>query len=252
MPIFQWITTGHPSVLFTKLSEQAYIFRMLQLYDYLCINPIAVPLLKGEHLVRSYSKEIVKKNFRLEYIRAKNLLEVRDTAVQFIIALNKNEYDLNDFDTRCRIFSLIMIILSNPNVFSFRLCYHTLILMNKICFSLFSYSQQRQLQQMEQSIQSMKSHSSDYGFDDEEPLPRKFQNAFAWKDVYVSIEENEDTHHRSTWDKDLTYVVEFPRISIDWSRLYDSMHRLEFDSDWWIYSVPFITPVRLYLQVSYA
>ena len=252
MPIFQYITTGHPSVLFTKLSEEAYVCSMLQLYEYLCINPIAVPLFKGQHLVRVNSKEIVKKNFRVEYMRAKNLLEVRDTAAQFVIALNKNEYDLHDFDTRCSIFSLIIIILSHPNIFSFRLCHHTLILSKKVCFSLFSYSQQRQLEQMEQSVQSIKPHFCDYAIDDEEPLPRNFQNAFAWKDVYVSIEENNASHHRPIRNKAFTdiyksLILDY-EIGIEWPLFNDHLYLMipsVYRRISWLSQFP-------YLEVSYA
>lgn len=79
---------------------------MLELYDYLCVNPKVVPMLKGSNLARLNQKEIVAKNVRVEYIRAKSLLEVRDTAVQFVVALSKNEYDLQKFDTRSNLFEM--------------------------------------------------------------------------------------------------------------------------------------------------
>ena len=254
MPIFHWITTGHPSVLFTELLEEAYVCSMLQLYDYLCLNPMAVPVLKSIHLVRLNQKEIVAKNFRIEYMRAKTLLEVRDTAVQFVIALSKNEYDLHDFDTRSNIFSLVMIILSNRNVFSSRLLYHTLMLTKKFCFSLFSYSQQHQLQQMEQSMQSSKPPSFDDTSDDEKPVPHDFQNVFIWKDVYVSIEENQNTHRRSTWSEDLIdteFLRSYLSNETDWFILYESMTRFSIPRLLINWSQQFDLRNHRYLEVKF-
>lgn len=204
MPIFQSITMGHPSALFTELSQEANVWGMLQLYDYLCINPISVPLLKDQNLVRSNSDNIDEKKLRVEYIRANNRLEVRDTAAQFIIALTKNEYNLDDSNTLESIFSLIMAILSNPNVFGVRLCHHTSIIVKKLCFSLFSYTQQRELQKAERSIQNIKTHSLIYLHDGHQTLPTHFQNVYAWKGMYVPMKEGDSADYQSTCNQKST------------------------------------------------
>jgi hypothetical protein len=49
MPIFQSLIRKQPFALFTELSHEANALDMLQLYDYLCVNPLPVPLLKGKH-----------------------------------------------------------------------------------------------------------------------------------------------------------------------------------------------------------
>ena len=230
MPIFQSIRTGHSSALFTELPQEAYVWGMLQLYDYLCLNPIPVPLLRDQHLVRLHSNDIDTKNSRIEYSRAKNLLEVRDTAVQFIIVLSKSEYNLDDPNTLCSIFSLIMVILSHPNEFGLRLCHHTLVMTKKLCFSLFSHSQQRRLHQAEQIIHGIKAHSLLYVHDDEKQLPGSFENVFAWQGVYVFIEENDDADEQSNSSRKLTKYQRFSQVNFTNSRkVSGSLSTMDFD-----------------------
>jgi hypothetical protein len=190
IPILKSITTGHPSALFTELSRESYVCGMLQLYDYLCINPISVPLLKDQNLVRTKSDNIDDKKVRVKYSLAKNLLEVRDTAVEFIVSLSKNEYDLNDSNTLHNVYSLIMVIFSNPNIFGSQLCHHTWIVVKKCGFSLFSVGEQCNLDNAQQTIYSNKADSSTCLSNNDEPLPNSFENAFAWKGYYAPIEEN--------------------------------------------------------------
>ena len=125
----------------------------------------------------------------LEYHKA-NLTEVRETAAEFIIALSKNEYNLNDLYTIRRIFSLIKVILFSATVFSSRFRHHTLTIVKEFCYSSFSTKQQRRLPTMQQIGQYRKFDSLIYLYGDDQPLPNNFQNAFAWKGVYVLIEED--------------------------------------------------------------
>jgi hypothetical protein len=203
-PIFQSATTGHPSALFTELPQDAYVWGMLQLYDYLCVNPIPVPLLKDQNLVRTNFDNIDKKKFRIEYSRANNRLEVRDIAAQFIVALSKNEYNFNDFDTLQSIYSLTMIILSNPNIFGVRLCHHMLTVTKKLCFSSFSFTQQCKWQNAERSIQNIKNHSLIYLSDGHQTLPKHFKNAFAWKGIHVPIKEDNSADRQSACNQKST------------------------------------------------
>lgn len=233
MPIFQSIITQHPSALFTELPREGYLWGMLQLYDYLCLNPIPVPLLKDQHLIRLNSSNIASENLCIEYSRAKNLLEVRDTAVQFIMALTKNEYNLDDSETLRSIFSLIMVVLSGPNIFGLRLCHHTLTVAKTMYFSLFSYKQQRELQNAQQSIQSIKARSLIYLYDDQQELPESFRNAFAWRGVYVVIKRNDAAaNSQSSYNKtstDDSNLFEFNHwIDTDLTIDYDPYFELDF------------------------
>ncbi len=182
--ILRSITTEHPSVLFTELSQEANVLSMLKLYDYLCINPLAVPVLKDKHLVQSNSFNNGNESKQVQYHRA-TPLEARDTAVLFIIALSRNEYNFDDFLTLQRIFNLIMIILSHPTIFSPRLCHHTLVIVKKYCFTLFSRKQQCQLFNIQKYSQNNTSDFSTSLCDDNQSLPENFQNSFAWKAVSV-------------------------------------------------------------------
>jgi hypothetical protein len=162
---------------------------MLQLYDYLCIDPLPVPLLKDQHLARTNSVDTMDKNKRIRYRRA-NVLEARDTAAQFIIAINNNEYNLDDSRTMNSIFCQVLVILSNPNIFTERLCHHTLTVVKKHCFPLLRYEQRCYLNSVYQSAKNQTSNSKTL-FNDEQSLPQNFDNAFTWKDVYGPRDEDD-------------------------------------------------------------
>jgi hypothetical protein len=215
MPIFQSIVTKHPSALLTELPREANIWGMLQLYDYLCISPLSVPVFKDQHLVRLNSGHITDEKLCVKYRRVNNLLEVRDTAVEFIIAISKNEYNLDDANTLKSIYSLIMIILSNLNIFGLRLCHHTLTVVKKYCFSLFSYKGQRQLNNVQEYIQNIKAKSFKYLCNDDQELPENFQNAFAWKHFFVAIEENDNPYRGLNFDKKFIHYETIPELNFD-------------------------------------
>lgn len=192
IPILHWVTLERPSVLFTELSQDANVLSMLKLYDYLCIDPLPVPLLKCQHLARSNFIDIKDEKKSVEYHRA-NILEARDMAVQFIVALSRNEYKLDDYETIQCVFSLVMIIMSNLNVFSARLCHHTFTIVKQYCFMFFSHHQRYQLYNAEQSVQRNMTESSINVCQDTQVLPENFENVFAWKGVYVLTKEHNNT-----------------------------------------------------------
>lgn len=68
-----------------------------------------------------------------------NLLEVRTTAAEFIIALSKNVYYLQNLDTLKTVFSLIETIFNSVEIFSLRFLYHTLRAQREIYASWFSF-----------------------------------------------------------------------------------------------------------------
>jgi hypothetical protein len=155
-------------------------------------------------------------------------LEVRDTAAQFIIALSKNEYNLDDSNTLWSIFSLIMVVLSYPDVFGVRLCHHMLTVTKKVCFSLFSSTQQRELQKAEKSIQNIKTHCLIYLRDDHRTLPKHFQNVFAWKGVYVPMKEDNNADCQATFSQQTTNS-ESPFESDLWNDIHLPMGNLDLD-----------------------
>ncbi|CAF1047442.1 unnamed protein product [Rotaria sordida] len=92
--ILRSIKSEQPYTLFNDLSEDNNVLDTLQLFDYLCINPFPLPLLKYEELVRSNPTNIGNDEKRLDYHQA-NLSEARQTAAEFIIALKMMIVDLN-------------------------------------------------------------------------------------------------------------------------------------------------------------
>jgi len=181
--ILNAIVTEKPSTLFSELSEKANVLDMLQLYDYLCIDALPVPLLKDIHIARTNPVDTKDENKCVEY-RPANVLEARDTAAQFIIAINNNEYNLNDKITLQVIFDQVMAILSNPNVFTKRLCHHVLTVVKQCCFPLFSHRQRCYLNNAHQNAQKQTNNSATFLCNNDQFLPENFDNVFAWKGVY--------------------------------------------------------------------
>ncbi|CAF1125323.1 unnamed protein product [Adineta steineri] len=188
MSIFQSVIKQQPSALFTELSHEANVLRVLELYDYLCIDPLPLLLLKNKTLVLTNPIDIDDTNQHIEWRQA-NICEARNIAIQFIIGISKNVYNLNDFETRNSVFILLMNIFTHPNIFHSRFRYHTLQIVKKYCFSLFSSSQQRQLPSTQQIIQNMNIDFVRYLDNENQSLPPNFNNSFAWKGIYVSKDE---------------------------------------------------------------
>ncbi|CAF3319103.1 unnamed protein product [Rotaria sp. Silwood2] len=175
--------------LFNKLEEHENVLDILELFDYLGVSLFSIPLFKDEYLMLSTPINNDNKDRLIQYDRV-NLSEMRNKAAEFIIALNKNEYNLDDIRTVNNIFSLVLLILSTPTAFSSRFCHHTLKVVSKCCFSLFLKEQQLQLPTIQQVAENKKINSSIYISDGDLCPPEFVSNAFAWKAVYISTEEN--------------------------------------------------------------
>ncbi|CAF1382774.1 unnamed protein product [Adineta steineri] len=188
MAIFQSVIEEQPSALFSELTHEANILRVLELYDYLCIDPLPLPLLKNKTLVLTNPIDIDNTNQHIEWRQA-NICEAQNIAIQFIIGISKNAYNLNDFETRNSVFILLMNIFTHPNIFHSRFRYHTLKVVNTYCFSLFSDNQQRQLPTTQQIIQNMKIDFVRYLDNENQSLPPNFNSTFAWKGIYSSKDE---------------------------------------------------------------
>jgi hypothetical protein len=193
LAILHSIISEQPYSLFTELSEDENVLDTLQLFDYLGVDSFSSPLLKGEYLVLSNPTKNGNEKRRIEYYRA-NLSEARNTAAEFIIAIHKNEYNLLDSDTIETIFSLIMVILSKPDVFSSRFRHHTLTIVKEYCFQFFPTKKKYELNITHHRTQKQrKLNSLMYLYDENNSLPDNFGSAFAWKGVYM-LPKEDDIH----------------------------------------------------------
>lgn len=95
IPILRSINIEQPYHLVTKVPDDENVVETIQLFDYLGIHLFSPPPLKEKYLVLSNPPNEKR---HVEYHPA-NLSEARNTAAQFIISVNKNEYDLFDFIT---------------------------------------------------------------------------------------------------------------------------------------------------------
>jgi hypothetical protein len=191
MIIVRSITLDQPYILFTDTSEDENILDILHLYEYLCINTLRVPILKGDQSVSSYDSDIDNGRIRIEYCKA-NDLETFDTAARFIIALSKNKYNSDDHRTVRDIFFLIKSIFSNSSVFDSRFRYHTLTIVKQCCFSLFSQKHQRQLPTSQQIINGdTRNDSLAYSYYDDQSPAKRYKDAFNWRAIYITTEEKE-------------------------------------------------------------
>jgi hypothetical protein len=187
MAILPSIISKQPYTLITELPEHENILGTLQLFDYLGLGSFPFPLFKEKHLILSND---TGNDTCVEYHRA-NLVETRTTAAEFIIALTKNAYNLVDYGAVDDIVSLIMVILSNPTVYSSRFRHHTLTIAKECCWMVFSKNQQLRLHSIHQKMQKhRKLNSFMYLYDDNNSLPDHFVNAFSWRGVYKPLEEN--------------------------------------------------------------
>mgnify|MGYP001043173210 FL=1 len=221
--IFQATLTGKISSLFTELPEEANVCGMLQLYEYLCLDPIPLPLVKNEYSIQLKLNHSTNNQIDVVY------REASDAAVQFMIALRKHEYNTNDSQTLKTIFKLLMAILIRPKKFGVRLCHHAFTIAKKDYISLFSVTQQHKLYKARQSIQ------------DNCELALYFPNVFGGKSTHLTMKELQNgnmsswyniNHTRDT-NLDIPSSLHRPDILLlDWTPLlsYWSGHRSSLSS----------------------
>ena len=189
MAILHSITAEQPYVLFNELPEQENILYTLQLFDYFGIDSFSLPLLKYGCLTRLNSTNTESEKEYIKYHRA-NILEAQQTAAEFVIALTKNEYDLTDWRTTDTIFDLVKVILYNSNVFSSRFRHHTLKIVKEYCYSVFSKKRKVELHTIKQIVRRGENYLSHYLYNDNQSLPSNMENAFAWRGVHASTQED--------------------------------------------------------------
>ncbi|CAF1440735.1 unnamed protein product [Rotaria magnacalcarata] len=199
MAILHTITSDQPYNLFNKLDEDENILDILQLFNYLDVNSFPCPLIERKYLFQLYPTTTIIEQEGIEYYEVKNVLEARNTAAEFVIALSQKKYNLKDIKTIERIFSFLIIIFSHTDFFSSRFRHHALIIVNEYCLSLFSTKQQVQLPTIQQIAKNKIVDSWVYLFNNEQLLPENFKNDFPWKGVYKSIQKNK-TNDILAWD----------------------------------------------------
>jgi hypothetical protein len=219
MAIFHSIITEQPYTLFTELPEDDNILDVLQLLDYLGINSFSSPLLKEPNIIVSKRASNEDERKRIVYERANSLSEARNTAAKFVIALTKNEYNLHDFKTIECIFSLISVTFSDGRVFNSRFRHHTFTIVEEYVFPLFYIKNSAQLLATLEQRNAIDSEI--YLYDNTQPLPIDFENAFAWKGSYRSIEDS----YRSI--KKNSGLMEIARSGLGKSFLTNLMVRLQ-------------------------
>ncbi|CAF1627558.1 unnamed protein product [Adineta ricciae] len=198
LPIIRSVTQEQPSILFAELSLTCNVLGILQLYDYLCIKPLPLPRFEDDKLVRTHSITADENEKYVKFVRA-NVGETRNLAVQFMMAISRDEYDLSDLETKDEVFSLIMSIFSNPKVFNIKFRSHTLKIVTNYCYASFSEEQKKEIPTVKR-IKRMK--TTEFCVDNNEALPDDFQNKFASKLVKISKEEYDAIHATPVSDFD--------------------------------------------------
>ena len=244
MAILYSITVEQPYVLFNELPEQENILHTLQLFDYLGIDSFSLPLLKYGCLTRLNSTNTESEKEYIKYHRA-NILEARQTAAEFVIALTKNEYDLTDWRTIETIFALVKVILYNSNVFSSRFRHHTLTIVKEYCYSLFSKKRKNQLHTIKQIVQRRENHFSHYLYNDNQSLPNNIKNAFAWRGVHLSTQEDHTTELSTNPEikilqSGFSSFREFPRQEINMLAITSQLY--------YMIQVPLIDEMEIYSE----
>ncbi|CAF4678171.1 unnamed protein product, partial [Rotaria sp. Silwood2] len=178
MVILRSVTSDQPYILFNELHEDENVLNILELFNDLGVNSFSAPPLQEEPSILSTSISISHRSKHFKYRPIKNIFEARNTAAEFIIALHKKKYDLHVFAIKKQIFSLLMVIFSNSNIFSTRFRHHTFIVVKECFLYLFSEKQRLQLPTFEQIAQNKTIDSWIYLHDDEQPVPENLKNVF--------------------------------------------------------------------------
>lgn len=218
-------------IWFTELPEDGNLLDTLQLLDFLVVQSFAPPRLKTKrHLVLSNP---INEEQRIVYHPA-NLSEARDIAAQFLLALSQNQYQLLNKETADEIFSLILIIISNTDVFCSRFRQHTLTITKECCFKFFSGKQRSLLLTTHVKMENQeKLNSLKYLYDDNNSFSNYSIGAFAWKSVSSVEEENKpDLSATDRWRTHLLSIYSYFQWEDRWPEYllpFDSYFRTRFE-----------------------
>jgi len=133
-----------PMLLFGKLPKRESVFKMLELYDFLCIE-CDVPSLedKSTHDIITDVKSCHNQRHGGIHEHIADRSSARNTAASFVVALTKNKYSMRDHRIANKAYQLILFILSHPRTFRSRFRFHTANVIDRYCH--FSPNQDRNL-----------------------------------------------------------------------------------------------------------
>ncbi|CAF4170924.1 unnamed protein product [Rotaria magnacalcarata] len=133
MIILATVLNVRPSFLFSRLPRSGNLLFVLELYNFLSIHPLPVPILEKEI-------DPTGKGFHRHYYEA-SPGDARDTAAEVLAAVCGGEYDMNDLETVKIIFNLVIDILNSPSIFGPQISMRSnlselLIILYRTAFSL--------------------------------------------------------------------------------------------------------------------
>jgi hypothetical protein len=108
--------------LFTRLPKQTDVISIIALLDFLGLGPQPDPTLN--EIDSTFFSTVVYSPFLEKHIRLVKLCNIQDMAVQFGIAMAKEEYDFTKCEVIDQIYWFVMFILSAPKWFGSHLRHH--------------------------------------------------------------------------------------------------------------------------------
>ncbi|CAF1589127.1 unnamed protein product [Rotaria magnacalcarata] len=182
MIILATVLNVRPSFLFSRLPRSGNLLFVLELYNFLSIHPLPVPILEKEI-------DPTGKGFHRHYYEA-SPGDARDTAAEVLAAVCGGEYDMNDLETVKIIFNLVIDILNSPSIFGPRFRYQTLFIAENYCSSIFNSHQHSALNMYRQSLEQVDASQIDPDIIGE-TLTAPKTHMFHWRRKH-HIEEDED------------------------------------------------------------
>ena len=175
-PILSAALDDKPSHLFMKLPRHTDVVEMLHLYKYFCVDPLVPLSLRPMREIYADEPASFSKNYQ-----DASPSEARDTAVEFVVAITNETYDLNNVETVNIIFDLVVDILSFNSVFGPRLRYQTLIVAENYCWHIFTRDQQALLRANKQSVERLDDSGDDPDDDTCQTVEAPSHHLFRWR-----------------------------------------------------------------------
>ncbi|CAF3642572.1 unnamed protein product [Rotaria socialis] len=182
MIVLATVINVRSSFLFSRLPRSGNLLFLLELYKFLSVYPLPVPILKN-------AIDPTEKGFHRHYYEA-SPGDARDTAAEVLVAICGGEYDMDDWKTVKIIFNLVIDILSSPSVFGPRFRYQTLFIAENYCSSIFNSDQRSALNMYRQSLEQVDASQIDPDIIGE-TLTAPKTHMFHWRRKH-HIEEDED------------------------------------------------------------
>ncbi|CAF0924784.1 unnamed protein product [Didymodactylos carnosus] len=175
-PIHEYLVTNRSFLLFAKLSKKDDVLQLIDVMDFLCIEQ---PLIKINNETRDQLINVENDSHAHQ--------QARDTAVQFMLTLCKQDYDVNHVETKNHIYRNVLFILSHPHTFGIRLRYHT----SKIAQELFQFTVKQQ-HNLAKWLSIITNTTTDDDRTDDEPATTTSDDDFIYSDNDYEENENYD------------------------------------------------------------